>query len=47
MKTQLLTKYIFQGGLGGTPTADSRIAVPSNRTGMLSEIRPDNIYQPV
>ena len=27
-KSQCLTKYILQGGFGGTPTADSRFAVP-------------------
>ena len=27
-KKQLVTKYILQGGVGGTPTADSRFAVP-------------------
>jgi len=28
MKNQRITMYILQGGLGGSPTADSRIAVP-------------------
>ncbi len=46
-KNQELTKYITQGGFGGTPTADSRFTVPSYRTGTLSEIRPDNMYLPL
>ena len=28
MKKRLVTQYILQGGFGGTPTADSRFAVP-------------------
>ena len=28
IKKRVVTKYILQGGFGGTPTTDSRIAVP-------------------
>ena len=31
IKCQPITKYILQGGFGGTPTADSRFAVPCSR----------------
>ena len=37
------TQYILQGGVGGTPTVDTRFAVPSYRTGTLFEIRNDNL----
>jgi len=48
-KKPAVNKVHIAGRIGGTPTADSRIAVPSAswRTGSLSEIRPDNIYQPL
>jgi hypothetical protein len=31
--------YILQSGFGGTPTADSRLAVPCPSDRMLSEIQ--------
>ncbi len=47
MKNQPLTKYIFQPGL---VVRQLRILVSQFRvlrTGTLSEIRPDNMYQPL
>lgn len=43
----MVTKYILQGGFGGTPSADSRLISLSCRTRNLHAIRPDNMYQPL
>lgn len=38
-------KVHIAGQFGGTPSADCRFPVSTYRTGTLSEIRPDKIYQ--
>jgi hypothetical protein len=40
-------KCKFQSGVGGFRAADSRMNVTSYWTLTLSEIRPDNMYQPL
>ena len=46
-KNRVVTKYILQGGFGGTLSADSRLISLSCRTRNLHAIRPDNMYQPL